>query len=529
MTYPENVADIIGFSLDDFSSSELPISKALQSEVISWYRYNMNYDSAQFLGEPKAFIPRSETWNTVATIFQIRVPAENYKIPLNDLVAFMNGSAGLSGVKIAIRDILTQSENVVTLDIPQLDSPLISGIDGGEINAIPYKDFNQVPDVRFYVIGPVNDGVPENEGVGNYWMGAQNFPLVGGIRWDNYYLHQNGTLNQSSPSSDEGFKMLLHDPNNPVRTIGGGNMIVKTPDGLRDSQGQFDLTDWDEYTLNHPGVIQFETDVLNDTLTIIGFPEATLYAKSNPAGTTIGLTDTDFFVRIVDVYPDGRELFVSEGCVNARARRYAKSIVDGQEDVNAVFDNINIGEVYEYAFQMLPIAYTFGKNHKMKILISSSNYTRYQVNPNIPIMPGEFFRRRPGDGQTYTFNGTVMQPRIAVNRVAFSPTHPSRIKLPVYDQALASVEEPASPSEPELNMQVYPNPSSSQSVVYMNYVSEFSLEIKDLSGKTIRREQFNSEQYSLGLENIPQGVYIIQVTDAKNGNRFTRKLVRSGF
>lgn len=529
MTYPENVADIIGFSLDDFSSSELPISKALQSEVISWYRYNMNYDSAQFLGEPKAFIPRSETWNTVASIFQIRVPAENYKIPLNDLVAFMNGTAGLSGVKIAIRDILTQSENVVTLDIPQLDSPLISGIDGGEINAIPYKDFNQVPDVRFYVIGPVNDGVPENEGVGNYWMGAQNFPLVGGIRWDNYYLHQNGTLNQSSPSSDEGFKMLLHDPNNPVRTIGGGNMIVKTPDGLRDSQGQFDLTDWDEYTLNHPGVIQFETDVLNDTLTIIGFPEATLYAKSNPAGTTSGLTDTDFFVRIVDVYPDGRELFVSEGCVNARARRYAKSIVDGQEDVNAVFDNINIGEVYEYAFQMLPIAYTFGKNHKMKILISSSNYTRYQVNPNLPIMPGEFFRRRPGDGQTYTFNGTVMQPRIAVNRVAFSPAHPSRIKLPVYDQALASIEEPSSPTEPELNMLVYPNPSNSQSVVYMNYVSEFSIEIKDLSGKTIRREQFNSEQYSLGLENIPQGVYIIQVTDSKNGNRFTRKLVRGGF
>ena len=526
MIYPSNVGDIIGFTLDDFSSSDLPISKALQSEIISWYRYNMNYDSAQFLGEPKAFIPASTTWNTVATIFQIRFPAQNYKVPLNQLIAFMNGTEPLRGVTIGVRDILTQSENIITLDIPALGNPLIPGLDEGEIVEIPYKNFREVPDIRFYVVGPVEDGIPENEGVGNYWFGAQDFPLTSGIRWENYYLHQNGSIDKSMPVTDEGFLMYVHDPDDPIRTIGGANMIVKTPDGLRDSQGQFDLTQWAQYTMDRPGVLRFETAPLQDTLTIIGFPEAVIYAKSNPAGVMNGPTDTDFFVRIVDVYPDGRELFVVEGCVNARGRNYARSVAAGQEDDNAVFDNINIGQVYEYIFQMMPIGYTFGRQHKLKVLISSSNYTRYQVNPNLPIMEGEFFRRRPGDGQKYTFNGVEMSPRIAINRVAFSPDHPTRIKLPVYDQALASIENPGQSPAPGYSMQLYPNPATESSIVFLNYSSNFELKLIDISGKVLQQMRFQGEQHMLDVSNLAEGLYIVSVSDLQNGKKFTQKLVK---
>jgi predicted acyl esterase len=527
MTYPENVADIIGFSLDDFSSTDLPISKALQSEIISWYRYNMNYDSTQFLGEPKAFIPESNRWNTVATLLQIRFPAEDYKVPLSELIAFMNGTEPLRGVKAAVRDIITQNQNIVTFDIPALGSPLIPGLDDGEINGIPYKDFRQVPDIRYYVVGPVNDGTTVNNSVGNYWFGANEFPLTSGIRWDNYYLHQNGTIDRNAPQSDEGFKMYVHDPEDPIRTIGGGNMIVKTPDGQRTSQGQFDLTEWTQYTMDRPGVIQFETSTLNDTVSIMGFPKAVLYAKSNPAGALNGPTDTDFFVRIVDVYPDGRELFVAEGCVNARGREYARSIYDGQENDNAPFSNINIGQIYEYAFEMLPIAYTFGRQHKIKILISSSNYTRYQVNPNLPINDGEFFRRRPGDGQRYTFNGVEMSPRIAVNRVAFSPQHPSHIQLPVFDRTLVATEEAAQAVSPSYNMLLYPNPAQNQTVVYLNYASDFQIAVFDISGKAIFEEQYTGEQYLLDTEKLPKGMYIVSVFDTQTGRKFSQKLVKN--
>lgn len=526
MTYPENVSDIIGISIDDFSNSSLPIAQALKSEIISWYRYNMNYDSSQFLGEPKAFIAESQVWNTVATFFQVRVPAENYKIPLHQLIAFMNGTGGLKGLKIAVKDIISNNENVFSVDVPALGNPLIPGFEAGNINPIPYKDFHTVPDVRLYIIGPVNDGVPANQGVGNYWFGTDYFPLKSGIRWEDYYLHQNGTLNQSAPTTDEGFKMIVHDPNNPVRTIGGGNMLEKTPDGLRDSQGQFDLSQWSSYTMDHPGVIQFESAALQDTLTVIGFPEATLYAKSNPSGVQNGPTDTDFFVRILDVYPDGREMFVVEGAVNARARAYARSLVLDQEDDNAPFDNINIGEIYEYNFRMLPLGYTFGREHKIKILISSSNYTRYQVNPNLPIMPGEFFRRKPGDGQKYTYNGVLMSPRIAINRVAFSNVHPSRIRLPIYDQALASVDEAPTSVTPQNKLVVYPNPTTDETLVSLNYTGTFELQVIDITGKVVFSKNFMGDQYNFNVEQLPGGIYTVTVKDIHTGKRFAEKLVK---
>lgn len=524
ITYPENIADILGFSLDDFSEADLPISKAIKSEAISWYRYNLNYDSTQLIGEPKAFIKASNHWSSVG-LFEVRVPAENYKITLNTLVAFLNGSSVLPNFKIGVRDIFTMQEQVVTLDIPATGTPLIPGLDDGEIEGVPYVDYLQKPDVRFYVVGPVEDGIPENDHVGNYWYPANEFPLTQGIQWTDFFLHQNGTINQSAPTNNEGFNMYLHDPNDPILTIGGANMIVKTPDGQRDSQGQFDLTEWAEYTMDRPGVVKYQTPVLNDTMSIVGFPKATLYAKSNPAGVAQGPTDTDFFVRIVDVYPDGSEYFVVEGCVNARGRNYARSIAEGQENDEAVFDNINIGEVYEYHFQMLPIAYTFGIGHKIKVLISSSNYTRYQVNPNLPIMPGEFFRRKPGDGQTYVFEGVEMAPRVAINRIAFAPEYPTHIQLPVLNQAFAGLNDEDLQGESSF-MLLYPNPAEDKITLMVDNSSAYELLLTDLTGKVLSKEVVTGNEFTVHTQSLNSGIYLVNLKDLSNQKGFTKRFIK---
>lgn len=527
MEYKSNVSSILGIELGAFSETELPLASAVNSELIQWYRYNLNYDSTQYLGEPKAFIKASTEWNN-AGLVQVRVPAEDYKIPLNDLISFLTGATALPGLKVAIRA-SNSTDPIGTIqvyDIPATGEPLITGLEGGQVSTVEYKDFDAVPDIRFYVVGPVNDGTTINDAVGNYWYGADEFPLTTGVQWQDFYLHKNGTVNTTQPTTDEGFSMYLHNPDDPIRTIGGANMIVRTPDGLRDSQGQFNLKDWAEYTMDRPGVIQFETEVLQDTLCVVGFPEATIYAKSNPSGVTSGPTDTDFFVRVVDVYPDGRELYVVEGCVNARARNYARSIVEGQEDDNAVFENINIGEIYEYSFRMMPIGYTFGKEHKMKILISSSNYPRYQSNPNLPIEPNEFFRRRPGDGRTYTFQGQEMAPRVAINRIAFSPEHATRIKLPVLNEPFLGLEKPSSISD-NAQMSIYPNPTQNEAIVYMNYSSEFNVSLFDLSGKEISSTRFQGEQTTVNLNDLKSGIYLVTVRDAKNGNQMTSRVVKN--
>jgi len=527
MEYKPNVSSILGIELGAFSDTELPLGSAVNSELIQWYRYNLNYDSTQYLGEPKAFIKASTEWNS-AGLVQVRVPAEDYKIPLNDLISFLTGATALPGLKVAIRP-SNSTDPIGTIqvyDIPATGQPLITGLEGAEVSTVEYKDFDAIPDIRFYVVGPVNDGTTVNDAVGNYWYGSDEFPLTNEVQWQNFYLHKNGTVNTSQPTNDEGFSMYLHNPDDPIRTIGGANMIVRTPDGLRDSQGQFNMKDWAEYTMDRPGVIKFETEILQDTLCVIGFPEATIYAKSNPAGATQGPTDTDFFVRIVDVYPDGRELYVVEGCVNARARNYARSIVEGNEDDNAVFENINIGQIYEYTFQMMPIGYTFGKEHKMKILISSSNYPRYQSNPNLPIEPNEFFRRRPGDGRTYTFQGQEMSPRVAINRVAFSPEYPTRIKLPVLNQPFLSVDENNAISQ-SVQMSIYPNPTQNEVIVYMNYASDFKVSVVDLSGKLISNSTFQGEQTTVDLNSLKNGMYLVTVIDTKNGTQMTSRVVKN--
>ncbi|HIA36325.1 MAG TPA: hypothetical protein EYN89_06195 [Flavobacteriales bacterium] len=106
-------------------------------------------------------------------------------------------------------------------------------------------------------------------------------------------------MNETPPATDEGFSIYVHDPDDPVLTTGGANMIVRTPQDDKNSQGQMNLADplYAPYSMDRQGVISFEGDPIQDSLCIIGHPVATLYAKSSPGGETSGPTDTDFFVR----------------------------------------------------------------------------------------------------------------------------------------------------------------------------------------------------------------------------------------
>jgi predicted acyl esterase len=549
-TYPSNVSDLLSLDFDDFDEDNIPLDKALNSEIISWFRYNLNYHPDELIGEPKFILPESDNLYEVADLgflgtLSLRVPAEDITLPYIKLIAVLTGAEPLSGIKAElVFENPLGNDLVVPIDLP--DVPLddaIPGLNGDDITPIPYRDFddpNDIANVRMYVIGPNDDTEAQNINLSNYWMPADTFPLPEGHAWDAiqrevFYMHKNGALDNSSPITDEGFKMYVHDPDDPIRTVGGANMIVKTPDGERDAQGQFNLKDprYEPHTMNRPGVISFESAAVKDSLCIIGFPGVKLYAKSNIGGLSEGPTDTDFFVRIVDVYPDGREYFVQGGCVNARARDYVRMLKEEPwkdyeipfvgDDIP--FTNINIGEIYEYVFDLLPIAYTFGDGHKIKILISSSNYNRYQVNPNIPIMPNEFFRRKPGDGQTYIFEGEEYSPRIAIQRVHFSEEHPTQISLPIYTKTYTDIGDVVVEStDPE--MLLFPNPAADVVTVYMNNGGEYNLNILNINGSLIRSENSFRDNFNLDVSTLSQGVYFIELTDTDTKERFVQKLTK---
>lgn len=515
--YPANVGDVLGITTDGVNPNDLSslnVAELLQLEPLAFLRYSLNENGHVKLGEPVVRIPRSNVWQQPSAGIRARIPARDYDVALVDFINFIGGQGSLPPIPVEVDFGL--GANTINVPIPAIPSALPISLPTA-INPPVSVDFERVPDVRFYVMG-ATDTAGNSLGAGNYWFAADDFPLDSTQTvWTNFYLHGNATLDRNAPVSDEGSRSYSHDPNAPIPTIGGNNMFVRTPDGSRRSEGQMNYADssFAALTMNNSSVIAFSSATFSDSVSVIGYPKATIYAASQPSGATAGATDTDFFIRILDVCPDGRELFVVEGAVNARAREYARSIYNGAEDKAAAFSNINIGQYYEYQFELLPIAYTFGAGHSMKVLISSSNYPKYQANPNLPIEAGEFFRRQPNDGRTYTFQGQNMSPRVADNSVYFSTARPSRIEMPVFNGLFLATPAVAAPNF-GATVQLSPNPTADILNVNLSDYIEGEVMIYALTGQLVAQSRLTGQQLQLNVSALPAAVYTVQVRQ-KNG------------
>jgi putative CocE/NonD family hydrolase len=115
--------------------------------------------------------------------------------------------------------------------------------------------------------------------------------------------------------------------------------------------------------------------------------------------------DTDFFVRLCDVHPDGRSIFVTEGIIRARYR----GSVEGES-----VELLEPGEVAEYRIRCYPAANVFRAGHRVRVDVTSSSFPRFSRNLNTG-----------GDVGT----GTRMQ--VARQSVLHTSRYPSHVLLPV--------------------------------------------------------------------------------------------------
>jgi putative CocE/NonD family hydrolase len=123
--------------------------------------------------------------------------------------------------------------------------------------------------------------------------------------------------------------------------------------------------------------------------------------------------DTDFTVKLIDVYPpnadypDGYALNLTDSIIRMRFRNSWTRP-----------ELMRPGEVYQVSFPFYPISNLFARGHRIRLDISSSNFPRFDVNPNTGATLGE-----PG--------GMV----VADNTVHHAAAHPSQIVLPVVGAA----------------------------------------------------------------------------------------------
>lgn len=232
--------------------------------------------------------------------------------------------------------------------------------------------------VHYYLMGDPTD----KKAPGNLWRNVDSWPPPSTST--PYYFHADGSLKTASPHSADAAKSFNYDPKNPVPTEGGQNLtLAKGPMDQRSVESR-------------PDVLVFSTEPLTEPLEITGRILAKLHVSSN-------CPDTDFTVKLTDVYPDGRSMLVTDGILRARFREsFEKEVF------------IEPAGVYELTVDLWSTALVFNRGHRIRIAVSSSNSPRFDPNPNT----GKKFR---ADTET----------RIATNKVWLSSKHPSRILLPV--------------------------------------------------------------------------------------------------
>ncbi len=212
----------------------------------------------------------------------------------------------------------------------------LKGIDNGVMNE---------PAVRYFVMGDTMDP----SAPGNVWRTADAWPPKSTPTW--YYLAANGKLATARPTGDQQAS-YMYDPKNPAPTAGGNNLgLDRGPMDQRPVSARKD-------------VLKFETAPLTEAVEITGPLSAELVVSTDAP-------DTDFMVKLVDVYPNGYEALVNDGAFRLR-------YVDGYDkQVRAVR-----GKQYTISVDLWATALVFNTGHKIAVHVTSSNFPRFERHTN---------------------------------------------------------------------------------------------------------------------------------------------------
>jgi uncharacterized protein len=249
------------------------------------------------------------------------------------------------------------------------------------------QGYDDYPAVTYYVMGDTEN--PDS--AGNFWRHTDDWPPASTpVSW---YFNDNHTLSETQPLNGGPFT-YQYDPLNPVPTLGGQELFG--------SLGPYDQRPVE----NRSDVILFTSPVFSHPFEATGRVHAILYVSSD-------CVDTDFTVKLSDVYPDGRSMLICDGILRMRDR-------NGTDH----WELMNAGTIYRVEVDLMSTSYMWDSGHAIRVAASSSNSPRFLANPNT------------ADG--IARNTTSV---IANNSLYADADHPSCLVLP-WIPCNASVGEP---------------------------------------------------------------------------------------
>jgi uncharacterized protein len=250
----------------------------------------------------------------------------------------------------------------------------LKGIDNGIMAEAP---------VRLFVMGE------------NVWRDESEWPLAR-AQHTPYYLHSGGAANalhgdgtlSTEVPGNEPVDTFVYDPRHPVPTRGGALCCSQTalPAGAYD-QREIEA---------RPDVLVYSTAPLERAVEVTGPLQVRLWAATSAP-------DTDFTAKLVDVGPCGYARNVQDGIIRARYRVSTEAL-----------QPVTPGEAVEYTIDLSVTSNLFKAGHRIRLEISSSNFPRFDRNPNTGHALGE-------DAELRTATQTILH----------DAQHPSCIVLPI--------------------------------------------------------------------------------------------------
>jgi putative CocE/NonD family hydrolase len=287
------------------------------------------------------------------------------------------------------------------------------------------------PPVRIFVMGG-GDGRRTQQGKmshGGQWRTEYEWPLAR-TRATPFYLHAGGALSAESPTTTGESMRFAFDPSHPVPTIGGtvtGFFEMAQLDQVLDpfwikylppwSRMRSIIMDGAVHQKEEPGIVAakppylslavrpdvlvFQTIPLDYDLEVTGNIVVKLWVSSSAV-------DTDFTAKLIDVYPPnedypaGYHMNLVDSIIRTRYR-------NGWEKPELMEPN----KIYPLQIDLPPTSNLFKAGHRIRVDISSSNFPRFDVNPNTGEPLGRHTHRV-----------------VASNIVYFDEEHPSHVLLP---------------------------------------------------------------------------------------------------
>ena len=313
----------------------------------------------------------------------------------------------------------------------------------------------------------------ENNATVNYFeMGTNQWVSTGDWnsiqrKSDTLYLNKDRKLLTTPPPpimSPIGEKpdTILYNPKDPSPTVGGSrfNPFDKTL-----KVGPLDISNTVE---NRKDVLVYSTNELDKPMQINGSVNIVLMTSSDK-------TDTDYGVRLTDVYPDDKSIILTQGITRLRFREGTSTEKLGKP-----------GEKYRIEIKLEPLAHVFLQGHKFRIDITSSNYPMFALNLN--------------DGGPMYSSGDTMS---AVNLVHHSAEDLSYIVIPSM-KSFASVDDQNSNAD----FHIFPNPANDRIYIDLSYdlISKYMISVFDVIGRKVIEAKSNE----IEISNLNSGIYYLK-------------------